>query len=190
MFIFKVENILKIPLEILNQACQQIQVDQMTEDERNFLSEYHKILTPVVCALKTLSANQFSFGLYLPVLVGLNRKLNDAKNTRFIYGNPLAHAIEDGFQKRFFKYMDIFDLQGRSTPLYIAMAINPQFKLNYLGFEPVPAHTSNRVFDMLLNAGKEIVNEERARNRNRTDLAVDTITNPTNPTRSSSSASM
>lgn len=150
----------------------------MTEDEHQFLLEYYEILTPVVCALKTLSANKFSFGLYLPVLVGLNRVLNDMKNKDFMHGMPLVIAFESGFQKRFFEFMDIFDEYGRSVPLYIAMAANPQFKLNYLGFQRISSHTSTRIFDMLLNAGKEIVSEERERNLNRTDGMIAGDTNP------------
>lgn len=183
-FFFKVGNILKIPLDKLNFACSQMRIDQMTEDDYEFLREYHEILTPVTSALKTLSANKFSFGLYLPVLVGLNRKLNDAKKKNFVYGKPLAVAIEKGFQKRFFEFMDLFDVNGRSTPLYIAMTVNPQYKLNFLGFERIVAHTSTRIFDMLLNAAKEIVDEERERIQNRSNSVsvgdTNTIANGTN----------
>ena len=163
------ENILKIPLDTLNYACEQMRIDTLSEQEREFLFEYHEILTPIVSALKTLSANKYSFGLYLPVLIGLRQKLSAAKSKDNVYGMPLVVAVETGFNRRFSEFLNLFDEHARSTPLYIAMASNPQFKLNFLGFKQIPHGTSNAIFDLLLNAGKEILAAERERDKNRTD---------------------
>lgn len=163
---------MKIPLDKLNFALNQLKIVELSEDDHQFLTEYYEILTPIVCALKTLSANKYSFGLYLPVLVGLNRVLNENKEKQFMFGMPLAIAIEKGFQQRFSEFKDIFDVEGRSTPLYIAMASNPNFKVNFLGFNRLPSHISSRVFNMLLNAGKEILEAEHNQNRSPDDDVV------------------
>lgn len=166
-------NILKIPLDTLNYACEQMQIDTLSEEGHEFLLEYYEILTPIVNALKTLSANKYSFGLYLPILIGLRKKLGAAKSKNYVHGMPLVEAVETGFQTRFSEFLDLFDEHARSTPLYIAMASNPQFKLNFLGLKHVPQQTSSAIFDLLLNAGKEILTAERERDQIRADSVND-----------------
>lgn len=149
----------------LDRACTQLSIGLFDDDDYIFLQEYHQILTPVTRALKLLEGSKHAFGLYLPVLLGLRRQLVQSKETVSALVRPLAVAIENGFESRFAELLDIFDIEGLSAPLYIAMASNPQFKLNYLGFERVPRHKAIKIQQLLLAAGKEILNEERMKQR-------------------------
>lgn len=161
---------MKIDRDKLKLACNQMKIASLDEDDCCFLEEYYEIITPIACALKSLEANRFAFGLYLPILTGIRKKLNDLKKKRFVYGKPLINALEKGFEQRFAEFLDIYDLYGRSVPLYIAMVTNPQYKLNFLGFERIPSHISNKVQTMLLNAGKEALTHEKEKEiQNRTE---------------------
>lgn len=151
---------MRIDREKLKLACNQMQVPSFDENDYQFLVEYHKIIAPVAHAMKILEANRFTFGIYLPTLVGLRAKLADMRTDKFTHGLPLLDAISDGFETRFKEMLDIFDAKGTSTPLYIAMVTNPQYKLNFLGFKSIPRHISIQVQNMLMNAGKEVQEQD------------------------------
>lgn len=100
---------------------------------------------------------------------------------------PLVTALQTGFESRLANIMDIFDIKGKSAPLYLAMCSNPLFKLNYLGFEHrIPSHTVNKMRDLLVAAAKEIIrtrNESAADGFRAEEVAVDdtnTVTALTN----------
>lgn len=143
------------------------------DDEYIFLEEYHQVISPIASGLKTLSSNKYTFGLYLPTLIGLRVKLNDLKKTNYIYCKPLIVALERGFETRFANLMDIYDYDGKSVPLYIAMVTNPQYKLNFLGMKQIPSHISNKVRTMLLAAGQEILNREKEKEKESAESAAD-----------------
>lgn len=158
-------HILSIGREKLNRACIQLHISQLDENDYVFLEEYYQCISPVAHALKTLEGNRFSFALYLPVLMALRSKFNELKNKNSVHCDPLIDALENGYEYRFNRYMDIYDAEGLSTPLYIAMATNPCYKLNFLGFREIPSHISQRVRNMLLTESRLIHNEEEEKRK-------------------------
>lgn len=152
------KHILSIPHERLEAACQQLNTSVLDDDDYIFLDEYVECITPIAVSLESLEANKYTFGIYLPILVGLRATFVRLHEKDLIHCKPLIRALQDGFETRFGEFMDIFNNSGRSAPLYLAMCSNPLFKLNYLGFEKrIPAHTINKMRDMLLASAKEII---------------------------------
>lgn len=162
MFSLQVDHLFKYDVEKLKSACRQLKIDPLDEDDFVFLREYHSIVAPVAMALKTLESTQFSFGLYLPTLIGLRLKLGQLNQAQhLVHCKPLIVAIQAGFERRFETVLDIYNNEGRWIPLYIAMVTNPRYKLNYLGMRMIPSHVSNKVRSILYNAGKEIMDKEK-----------------------------
>lgn len=148
--------------EKLDKACSQLKIDIFGEDEYTFLEKYHRAISPIASALKLLEANKYTFALYLPILTGIRNKLNLLKMSGdFLFCKALIVALINGFEDRFSHLMDIYNYDGKSVPLYVAMVVNPQYKLNFLGFQKVPSHIGNKVRSMLMNAGKEMLAEDR-----------------------------
>lgn len=111
-------------------------------------------------ALKSLEGEKHTFGVYLPTLIGIRRQMHTFHEEGSLqHCTPLVDAIQEGFEKRFGDSMDIYN--PKSFPLYIAMITNPQFKLNYIGMQRIPSHTSNKVRTMLFKSGQEIISREK-----------------------------
>lgn len=151
-------------------------------DEYTFLKNYHAAIKPVAIALKILEANRYTFGIFLPTLVGLRAKLAAVKNKIAPICHPLIAAMQSGFEKRFADVMNIFNTEGKSVPLYIAMVTDPKYKLNFLNMERIPPHIFQQIRKILLNAATDIIRIERENNRkNAIDidlaLAIETNTN-------------
>lgn len=110
----------------------------------------------VARALKTMEANKYAFGAFLPTLFGLRMKLAalEKKATQCL---PLVKTLQSAFEKRFGNVMDIFDSHGESVPAYVAMASNPNYKLNYMGMKTIPTHILLRIKQMLLDAAMDIL---------------------------------
>lgn len=147
---------MNIDSEKLKLACQQCKIDTLDDDELVFLHEYHKIILPIAMALKLLEGNRLTFGAYLPTLIGLRLNLGKMNAFKFVYCQPLLVAVSNGFEERFASVLDIFHVDGKWIPLYIAMITDPQYKLNFLGMRTIPAHISEKVRRILFNAGKEV----------------------------------
>lgn len=158
--LLQVEHLFKYDKEKLEIACCQLKIDPLDDADFDFLREYHTIIAPVAIALKTLESSQFSFGLYLPTLIGLRLKLAQLQESSLIYCRPLIQAIQTGFEKRFQEVLDVSDGDCRWIPLYIAMVTNPRYKLNYLGLRAIPSELSDKIRKVLFNAGKEIMQEQ------------------------------
>lgn len=144
----------------LESACVHLKVDVFSDEEYEFLVEYHKVISLVANALKSLEADRYTFGLYLPTLIGLKLKLKALfdGNTMF-HCLPLVIALQNGLESRFGELMDPFNAEGKSVPLYVAMLSNPAFKLNFLGMKSVPSNLLLRLKEMLYNAAITIENE-------------------------------
>lgn len=176
------KHILSIQHERLETACHQLNISALDDDDYIFLEEYVECITPIAISLKSLEANKYSFGIYLPILVGLRTAFNRLHEKNLIHCEPLITALQNGFETRFGDLMDIFNSSGKSAPLYLAMCSNPLFKLNYLGFEQrIPTHTINKMRDMLLAAAKEILQNRK----DHPNVAADTTTTTTTTTTSS-----
>lgn len=126
-----------------------------------FLREYLAIIRPVALALKTLEGNSHTFGVYYPTILSLRRKLGEANILELKFCGPLAIAIRDGFEDRFKHLLDLYDLQARSAPLFVAMMSNPKLKLNFLGWRAIPSHISTVARKLLFNAGREVLESEK-----------------------------
>lgn len=170
---------MSIEKEKLELACFHLKIECFQEDEYAFLREYHQVIKPVALALKTLESNQNSFGVYLPILFGFRKKMNDLRSLNIIYCDPLITAIEDGFEKRFGDLLNTHYSLGTQVPLFVAMATNPQYKLNYMGLARVPSHTSQKIRNMLQEAAKEIVEFE---NRTKTASTLADVNTPATAT--------
>ncbi|XP_055325692.1 uncharacterized protein LOC129579565 [Sitodiplosis mosellana] len=182
-----VKYILSIPHDRLEDACRQLNTCHLDEDDYMFLEEYVECITPVAIALKSLEGNKYTFGIYLPILVGLRTTFARLQAKNLMHCAPLVTALQTGFENRLANIMDIFDIKGKSAPLYLAMCSNPLFKLNYLGFEQrIPSHTVRKMRDLLVAAAKEIIltrNDSAADGFRAEEVAVDdtnTVTALTN----------
>lgn len=147
----------------LKSACLYLKIDPFDDEEYAFLEKYYSIISLVATALKTLEADQYTFGIYLPTLVGLELKLKGLlDDITLIECVPLIHALQRGFDLRFSQLMNPFDENGKSMPLHVAMLSNPTLKMNYLGVKTIPIRLLNRLKDMLLKAAKAITESENA----------------------------
>lgn len=155
----QIGNILSIDRSKLENACIQLKIEHFDHDEYEFLQQYHHIMNKVAIALKTLEGDQLTFGVYLPTLFGLRKfldKCSDSKTTETYECLELAVAIKAGFEKRFAHLMDVFNVEKRSAPLFIAMITNPQYKLNFMGTRTISPSVLREVKEMLVTAGIQI----------------------------------
>lgn len=140
---FQISNILSIDRPKLDEACDALNLEPFDSKEYDFLNQYFRVINKVAIALKTLKADKYTFGLYLPTLFGLRsvlEKISNPTTTEMFECLPLAKALKTGFENRFGKLMDAFESDGKSAPLFIAMVSNPQFKLNFLGTRVISSH--------------------------------------------------
>lgn len=74
-------------------------------------------------------------------------------------------AVSNGFERRFGPVMDLYNRDGLSVPLYIAMATNPKYKLNFLGMREIPTHTWRQIRKILVAAGVDEMEKQQQRQR-------------------------
>lgn len=156
----------------LEQACIQLRVKPLDSNEYDFLREYHYVMSLIATALNTLEANRYTFGIYLPTLLGLQYKLqllikhlsnkdspiytikiiDDEGEVQEVGTNclPLTYAIKRGFEKRFGDLIDPFHI--KSIPLYVAMMSNPTYKLNFMCLPSISEELFDQLKGMLVNA--------------------------------------
>lgn len=139
---------MSINQKVLEIACIETGIGKLNEEEHKFLVEYHDCLGIIAEALKILEGNNQSFGIFLPTLYGIRNELN-SMHGQTQYCEPLVKAIENGFNERFKELMNINN--PISIPLYIAMVVDPQCKLNYMRMENVPPHIYDAVINFLIN---------------------------------------
>lgn len=157
----QVENILSINQAKLESACIHLEIDALDEEEYEFLLNHYRIISLVATALKTLEADKYTFGLYLPTLIGLKLKLSALlEKENSVQCVPLIIALQSGLESRFGGLMDPFNENGNSVPLYVAMLSNPTFKMNFLGIKKIPANLLGRFKDMLFKAATDMNKSE------------------------------
>lgn len=144
----------------LEHACYQLNIDPFDAEEYDFLQQYYQVTNKVAVALKVLEGNRHGFGLYLPTLIGLRTVLDTHSNPRTVAETEpclqLAIALKNGFERRFADLMDVFNTDGKSAPLYIAMITNPQYKLNFMGTRTIDPRVLHKLKEMLVDAAIEI----------------------------------
>lgn len=146
----------------LEDALIELKIPIPEDDEYLFIEEYYRVLTPITIALRTLETNKYTFGLYLPILFGLRKALDELHAEKLMHCKPLITALQSGFEQRFAKFMDIYNVNSLHVPLYLAMVSNPHFKLDFLGFERrIPSHYITNIRDMLMAEAKSIVKETK-----------------------------
>lgn len=153
---------LSIDRNLLEDACIDADVNPFTDDEYEFLRQYHDVIDKVALALKGLEADRNLFGAYLPTLIGLrhvlveNSSMDNANDTELCV--PLAKAMLEGFERRFSSVMDPFNPE--SHPLYIAMISNPEYKLNFMGTSRIEPRVMVKLKEILLDAAMSILTEK------------------------------
>lgn len=157
-------NILSIDKVTLDCACERLEIESFELNEYEFLKSYQTAIKPVAITLKALEANSYSFGIFLPTLIGLRAKLATIENTVTGICHPLINALQEGFERRFKNELNLFNANGISIPLYIAMASNPKYKLNYLNMTRIPSHIYQRIRKIMINAAVKIIQSEKTHN--------------------------
>lgn len=105
-------------------------IEQFSQLERSFLSEYKTIMKSIADALNNLQSNCY-YALFLPTLFKVKSDIDNFMHSRQIKScKPLVKALNEGFQKRFGHYMDLND--ERAAPGFIAAVIHPFFKIRWL----------------------------------------------------------
>lgn len=141
----------------LKSACLLLKIGVIEDDEYEFLLQYHSIISLVATALKTLEANRYTFGVYLPTLIGLKLKLQALYDDAMSFDClPLILALQCGLEARFGELMDPYCTSGKSVPLYIAMLTNPTYKMNFMGIKSVSQQLLLRLKEMLFSAAVKI----------------------------------
>lgn len=173
---FQIGNILSIDRNKLENACDQLKIEPLDSEEYLFLQQYHKIISKVSMALKSLEGDKHTFGLYLPTLFGLKKvleKYSDLETTDTFECLELASALKTGFEKRFSQLMDMNDVEGKSAPLYLAMVSNPQYKLNYMGMRSISQSVLQHLKEMLVTACVHLESDQSEPNNNNYSLEMD-----------------
>lgn len=129
----------------------------------------------IASGLRILEGQTHSFGMYLPVLIGIRRSLNELTLQNFTQCQPLIKALSDGFYERFKDFMNPH--QAVALPLYIAMAVHPRYKLYYLGLGHIPPHTTNVIVDALYTECKKIVDAKNIETNAEMPITFDEIIN-------------
>lgn len=124
-------------------------------------------------AIKVLQSNKHTFGIYLPTLYGLRLKIGELKTKNFIFCSPLIDEIEVGFEKRFSKFINVFNNDGLSVPLYLAMVSNPLYKFDFIGMARLPAHIMDSVKDWMIKAAIEIIDSPKPAPESNISATVD-----------------
>lgn len=176
----KVDNVLSIDENKLEKVCVDLNISFLNSEQLAFLREYHQVVSLVAAALNTIEANKYTFGMYLPVLIGFQYNLNimikelskpnarkyvvefvnDDADIEIATSNclPLAIAIKNGFDRRFGHLIDPHNVH--SIPLYVAMLSNPIYKLDFLGMKMIPPALYERLKDMLVDAAFALYQQE------------------------------
>lgn len=193
------ENILSIDEKKLERACVELRVDPLDCNEYAFLCEYHNIMSLVAATLNTLEANRYTFGIYLPTLMGLQYKLQQMihhlNNKNIERHNiemdgiaeiekekatsskclPLANAIKRGFENRFGELIDAYN--KKSVPLYVAMLSNPTFKLNFMCLPSISQELFKHLKEMLVCAAISAYRDDHPTQANDDGVDQNTFSN-------------
>lgn len=154
----------------LNTACLHLKVDPLNDEEYHFLREYHRVISLIATALKSVESNRYTFSLYLPMLFGLKIKLQALVDEQRVFECiSLVRALLSGLESRFGNLMDPFGSDTKSVPLFIAMMTNPQFKLNFMGITKIPPELLNRLKAMLISEAGKIEIEDENSGQNESD---------------------
>lgn len=115
----------------LDALMTEFEIPLFSPQERNFLSEYIQVLTPITSALNNLQKTNCYYGILLPTLFTVKRALLGLENDVTIkYCKPLANAALTGLMRRF---KNIMDFESKySVPALIASCTLPYFKFRWL----------------------------------------------------------
>lgn len=169
----------------LELACIQLPVDALEPNEYAFLCEYYGVMSLVAGAMNTLEADRYTFGIYLPTLLGLQYQLrnvieqlrnqssrqysieiiDELGEMNMVSSNclPLAYAVKRGFDNRFGDLIDPYNV--KSVPLYVAMLSNPMFKLNFMCLPSISEELFTHLKEMLVNAAVIAYEDENGEQR-------------------------
>lgn len=131
-----------------------LDIPSFTTQDRQFLSEYIKVLTPITSALNNLQKTDCFYGIFLPTLFTIKRALIAFQfDTTIKYCKPLAVAALAGLEKRF---ANVLDFKSKySVPALIATCSHPFFKFRWLREVKTPENIEY-LKRILLKAAEEI----------------------------------
>lgn len=129
-------------------------IPSFTQQDRQFLSEYIKVLTPITSALNNLQKTNCYYGILLPTLFTIKRALIGFQTDSSIkYCKSLADAALAGLDRRF---ENIMNFQSKySVPALIATCSHPFFKLRWLRENKTPENMEY-LKKILLKAANEL----------------------------------
>lgn len=112
---------------------------QLRQTEFQYIQEYLKCSKPIAEALDILQGEKSMFyGLLLPCLLSLRRKLQKLCNENFVYCNALARTHLESVNNRF---KDIFYFStARAQNAVIAAIAFPRFKTKWFACIPTEEH--------------------------------------------------
>uniref|UniRef100_A0A2A4JC28 HAT C-terminal dimerisation domain-containing protein n=1 Tax=Heliothis virescens TaxID=7102 RepID=A0A2A4JC28_HELVI len=118
---------------------------QLWQNEFNYIDEYLKCSKPIAEALDILQGEKDMFyGLLLPCLLSLRRKLKKLCNENFFYCNDLARKHLESLNNRF---NDIFDFSNAKAQNAAIAAISlPRFKTKWFTCIPIEEHQRLKTF--------------------------------------------
>lgn len=152
----------------LAMVCIALNIEQLCDQDYDFLAEYVKTIKPIANAITYLEGDSLTFGAYLPTLFSVRQALKDLyKENGLVYCKPLLVAVKNGFDRRFGHLMKLPSQHEsgdpKAVPLFLAMFTNPDFKLNYIPddwFDSNPQGMS-QIKSLLLNSMRQYLKEEK-----------------------------
>lgn len=149
-----VSEVLSKDPERMDALMLELGIPLFTAQDRQFLDEYIKVLTPITSALNNLQKTECFYGILVPTLFTIKRALVQYHfDTTIEYCKPLAAAALAGLEKRF---ANILDFKSKySVPALIATCSHPFFKVRWLREMKTPENLEY-LKRILLKAAEEI----------------------------------
>lgn len=152
-----VSEIIEKESKLVDDVMTEFGIPTFTPTEKVFLKEWVQVLTPVTSALLNLEKTNCHYGILLPTLFTVRKRMNVFLSTNEIkYCKPLAQAILMGMRKRFI----VMDFKTKeAVPALIATCTHPHFKLRWLG-ELKSSDNIEFIRQCLLRAAEDFVSNE------------------------------
>lgn len=141
---------MSIEREYLNIVCSKLNIEQFSDLDINFLSEFLVCLQPIAETITVLEGD-ILYGHTLPALFTIQNNFDEIRNNRLEYTLPLLNALEDGFEKRYREYLSPFNTTA--APYFLAMVSHPSYKLDCI---PGEKHKATKIFNLLLSEAQEL----------------------------------
>lgn len=158
---------IKLKCPLLFQALQNRTM--ILDDEFKYIEEHLKCTKPVADALDMQGEKFAYYGIVVPTLISLKRKLEHLNTREFQYCKPVAQSLLENINRRFAHFFDFSSEESINAA--IAALAHPEFKNRWLSCVAPGNHNK------LLTAFKDSVSAEiQCKSTNENDI-VDTSEN-------------